>query len=445
MNCTDTAQTTCSRLSAQRIVSALVVVLLTACPTEVKTPTVTLAGVAAVTTESTLMLTAIAAPAIGSGFDNVGPAITKVELYDSTKKLAEKTVAPYVFEVKLNSSDNGKKQFKAKVYDQAGAVGESNTVTVDVDIKLPDTTPPTVVSVDPPNGAIGVTNDKAITITFSEPMNQQATQAAFQSVDLPSNAVTFAWSADGKAVTIKPNASLEYKVVSSPSDAPRAYSVSVTSTATDLSGNKLFESKSAFSTLKQIKITLESLSSLTGSIKNSFSSLVCEYICVGDTAENTGLRGFISFDLSILPSNLETKNIINVDFKFDVISVNGYPSNSLKFRDQNSHTYFFYIENVSYIDLEQSSYYVNINSLVKSYDQENCEILCQAGSPGRGSYIVSALDALKSDWENKTSRGKRSQYRFRFPKETNSDSLLDYTVFANNPSTPSLVVTYLLP
>lgn len=55
----------------------------------------------------------------------------------------------------------------------------------------PDTTPPTVVSISPANGATAIESDANIIITFSEGMDQAATEAAYQSADLPTSEVSF--------------------------------------------------------------------------------------------------------------------------------------------------------------------------------------------------------------------------------------------------------------
>ncbi len=461
MNLTDTTHRTRSRLGAQGVAVVLLALLLTACPIETKLPTVTLAGVASVTTESTLMLTAIAAPAVGSGFNSVGPAITKVELYDGVKKLTEKTASPYVFEVKLTATDNGKKQFKAKAYDQAGTIGESNTVTVDVNIAVPDTTPPTVVSVDPPNGATGVTNDKAITVTFSKPMNQQATQAAFQSVDLPLNAVTFAWSTDGKVMTVKPNAPLEYKAVSSPSDVSRTYAFSLTSTATDVVGNKLGQSNVAFSTLKQVTTTIQSSDDLTGWISDKGgSSLSCAEICIGDDANNFSLRGMISFDISSLDKIKYPIIIKDAKLSYNVFSstpetTDGrtYPYLSLYFSDRLNNISGFnvsYIESLSYNDLSLVNYDNpgSFHNLIRKYYVTSCFLVdyCNFFIPLIGPNSFNTLDSFKDDWNNRTIRLNRSQFRFRFAAPTNSDNQAQYLVIDRTGSKkPTLEVVFLMP
>ncbi len=430
MNPTKTTQTIRSRLGARAVVAALVAVLLTACLTEIKTPTVTLAGVAAITTESTLTLTAIAAPATGSGFNSAGPAITKVELYDGTRKLDEKTVAPYVFEIKLTSSDNGKKQFKVKAHDQAGAVGESNTVLVDVNIPVRDTTPPILVSVDPQDGAKGVSNNKIITITFSEPMNQQSTQAAYQSVALPPSAVTFAWSLDGKSLNIKPNSPLEYKEVTNSSESAKNYEFNITNTATDLTGNKLVSANFAFLTLKKVVETIlpANSSEKTLSDLNNINIPPCYAFCIGDGVENSSYRGFVGFDLSKLPKMLNQADILTASLNFAHSKSDiGKPFENLigPCYSVNLVDYCpsMTIESVKPNPSGAITFDGPVDSTIFQYeivDANSCLPLCILPKYGNNSINIlpNLIETLKKD--------SFINYRFRLAKNTNSDSKPDY-------------------
>lgn len=112
----------------------------------------------------------------------------------------------------------------------------------------PDTTPPSIVSVDPPDGATGVTDDAIVTITFSEPMNKTSVQAAFQSASL--GAVTFDWP-DDQTVEVTPNG-LAY-AVGGPNVPAVAYDYSVTTVAVDLAGNPLPSNVDvSFNTLREV-------------------------------------------------------------------------------------------------------------------------------------------------------------------------------------------------
>jgi hypothetical protein len=52
---------------------------------------------------------------------------------------------------------------------------------------------PSIVSVTPTDGAVGVSNEQPIVVTFSTPMDRQATERAYQSEGIPSSSVSFSW------------------------------------------------------------------------------------------------------------------------------------------------------------------------------------------------------------------------------------------------------------
>jgi hypothetical protein len=83
----------------------------------------------------------------------------------------------------------------------AGSSGGSLGAGDAADVQ-PDTTAPTVLSVTPSNGARGVAKHASIVVVFSEPMDQQKTEMAYESTALPATAVTFSWSADKTQLTI---------------------------------------------------------------------------------------------------------------------------------------------------------------------------------------------------------------------------------------------------
>ncbi len=442
------------------ILGTLITLLLTACPTETKLPTVTLSGLASVTTETTVVLTANATTAPGSGFDNVGPAISKVELYDGTKKLLEKITAPYTFEVKLTSSDNGTKRFKAKVYDQTGAVGESNTVTMDVNITVQDTTSPMVISVDPPSGATGVLKDKTITVTFSEPMNQAATQAAFQSTDLPFNSITFSWDKSGKILTILPNKPFEYLETKDPFSAPLNYRYSLTNTATDIAGNKLVGISTYFSTMKKVSSVISSTDNLTGGITSdgTVKSSDCSKICLGDDSLNRQSRGFIDFSLRILPDKVLPSNVLSASLSFlvDTIYV-GNPYLNLLYGCQYDPDYranlcyTLTLENVYYgRTLIREAFEVVATSEIKRYlmpdgDRYTGQEVGQH-NPAHTWNSVDVLSAIQKDLTNKTPQDYHSQYRLRFFTPSNFDGKADYIMVENAGSNrPKLELVYLIP
>lgn len=82
--------------------------------------------------------------------DNVG--VSKVELYKNGALYGVDSDSPYVFYWDTTGDSNGVYTLQAKAYDAAGNVGVSNVVSVSVNNKVADTTPPTIKIVWPRNG-----------------------------------------------------------------------------------------------------------------------------------------------------------------------------------------------------------------------------------------------------------------------------------------------------
>jgi hypothetical protein len=98
-------------------------------------------------------------------------------------------------------------------------------------------------------GATAVAEDTNIVITFSEPMDRQSVQAAYQSASIP--AVTYAWSEDDTKVTIDPNVDL-LAADGGPDVAAQSYAISITDTAEDKAGNRLSTWTGSFATYRVV-------------------------------------------------------------------------------------------------------------------------------------------------------------------------------------------------
>jgi hypothetical protein len=101
-------------------------------------------------------------------------------------------------------------------------IGGNTAVTV----AIPDITP-TVLSTIPVNGTANIPVNTSITVNFSEPMNQTATETAFSRS--PSVSGNFTWPNENTTV-FTPLANLAYKTV---------YNVTIGAGAKDLAGNNL--------------------------------------------------------------------------------------------------------------------------------------------------------------------------------------------------------------
>ena len=104
----------------------------------------------------------------------------------------------------------------------------------------PDTTPPTILSVSPANGALGVRADANVVITFTEPMNRASAELAYELTSIPASGASFVWSDDSTVLTVNPDTDLAYAVGTSTSfPSQRSYSLTIRRGAEDAAGNAM--------------------------------------------------------------------------------------------------------------------------------------------------------------------------------------------------------------
>jgi Bacterial Ig-like domain len=264
-----------------------------------------------------------------------------------------------------------------------------------------DTIPPTVVSIDPPDGAKGVKDDARIVITFSETMDQAATEDALQrSLNFPS--LTYSWNVEGTVLTIQPNDFLEYAAGDDPNIPAITYELSLLHTAKDVAGNALEAFSSSFSTLKVIVTSIYGAADLDGEVNDGGGvNSVRNYFIVGDVGTGGGtFRGFVSFDLTSIPAGVvadEANLIINKQ----EITGNPYELASVS------------LDHVNYgASLSGNDYDTPMLADLGVFDSSSAPVT------GYGSSDVTS--AVNDDLANRVDRGNRSQYRLRFPSLSNN-------------------------
>src|SRR4029078_8929457 len=96
----------------------------------------------------------------------------------------------------------------------------------------PDTTPPTVLSTNPSDGAIGVSASSNVVATFSEAMNPSSVISSFllQTSGGAAIPATVTMSSGNTIATLNPSADLT---------AGATYTATITNGATDVAGNSL--------------------------------------------------------------------------------------------------------------------------------------------------------------------------------------------------------------
>jgi hypothetical protein len=114
-------------------------------------------------------------------------------------------------------------------------------------VAAPDTTPPTVLSIDPLNSATGVALNKHVAVTFSEAMNANTLSAATFTLKQGATAILGAVTYSGVVATFTPVNSLGYTTV---------YTVVITTGAKDLAGNALVSNNTfTFTTVASTDVT----------------------------------------------------------------------------------------------------------------------------------------------------------------------------------------------
>jgi|GEM_PF-1204290 len=86
---------------------------------------------------------------------------------------------------------------------------------------------PRIVAISPASGASDVVKNSLITLTFSQPVDQNTVQGAISFNPMPSGVPAFSWSSDGMTITIS---------FSLPFDLGRTYSIDVSTAAKNLDG-----------------------------------------------------------------------------------------------------------------------------------------------------------------------------------------------------------------
>jgi hypothetical protein len=167
---------------------------------------------------------------------------------------------------------------------------------------VPDTTPPTVVGRDTTTdvatvgaGAFGIGNvltTAAITIVFSEPVNQAIAQSAFQLNVGGAQTGTFTWDTTGTKMTFQPSAALTHGTTGTWTVAAGVPDTSNNPMATAANGS--------FHVVNEYTKTLEAEGPWTGYISGTSVSTNSAGCILGDDAANNLVPTLLTFDLAKL-------------------------------------------------------------------------------------------------------------------------------------------------
>lgn len=275
-----------------------------------------------------------------------------------------------------------------------------------------DTTPPTVVRSLPADAQAGVREDAVITIQFSEPMDQAATEAAYKSTDLPEAMTTMSWNAAGDTLTITPSAPLEY-TQGGPSPlfvGRKSYNYSITRVARDLAGNQLVaDADVTFTTLRRISQPLLIQPTLVGfTLAGGGSS--SDYIRVGDaTSFGKQYKGFITFSMASLPTGVV--EIESALLTATLSEVQGTPFNL----------------SLGTLHVFSTTFDAIGQAALTAPTRGDLGLFTTSSTLGTKTLDVSG--AVMADYNNREALNQLTQFRLEFTKPTDDDATNDNVKF----------------
>ena len=284
---------------------------------------------------------------------------------------------------------------------------------------------PTIVETLPADGAVGVAEDATIEIVFSEPMDQAATQAAYQSADLPAALVTFSWNDAGDRLTITPSELLAYNVADAVEDPARTYAFTITTTAESEDGVALeADVEVEFSTARLFLQYFPADGDLTGAVRDLEGPIGTGHL--GDTNTNDRSRFFVSFDVSAMaPDVIELGGA-------EMTVTRGAQVSGNPFVDLGAVVF----QHVQYDALDASTYDI---AGIGNGDA----LFATAEGTEQTVDVAPALNLLLDDPDG---YDHHLQFRFVwFPSEGNADGLYDSIMIDEGTNPPVLGVLYLAP
>jgi len=258
---------------------------------------------------------------------------------------------------------------------------------------------PYVVSINPDDGNDGVEIDANIIVTFSESMDKATAQAALNVST--GNCGAFSWNGDSTVMTFNPCADWAYGT---------DVEVEVYDSAADTDGLGMDdEFDSDFMVLRQSTMKLWSEDAYDGHVYGPgvfvFGDKAVadgQYFTVG-----TWSRGFLSFDLSQLPSDVAEITSASVNVKQDSHQAGAY----------TNATGSLLIESVAYDTLTIGDWGMTPNVVCYL-----CLIPILSSDASNGWKTANVLGYVRGDWEHREDRDYNSQFRLRFSNDCGDGS-----------------------
>lgn len=302
-----------------------------------------------------------------------------------------------------------------------------------------DTTPPTLVSTSPTNAGTGAATRPAIKAVFSEAMDKAVTQAAF-AISSPAGVTgAFSWNAAGTELTFVPTNAFSYG---------QSVQWQIGNNAADLAGQKLGTTQQRqFRVVYQGSRTIYSLAAEDGYLRLLSGAYVAYgssvYFNAGDGLSGAAYRGFLSFDLSVLPAG--TSSVTDAKLYVYQAGTSGTPYDS-------AHGSVV-LERIKY-EVKPSIPSTAWSSAAIPVKGRCTGFLCATVSTATVSTTnaVGVKTVSVTGFVDDALAEKKVQFRFRFSKaDSDGDSTADFGYFATSDwatspdRKPYLVLTYEYP
>ena len=279
----------------------------------------------------------------------------------------------------------------------AGCGGGSGDIDMDASVILMDGAVPEndaalegphVVSTTPASGAQGVSEDTVFVFVFSETMDTQATQAAYESDELPAADVDFQWNDAGDQLTVIPSEPLPYAEGDELVEA-LAFGMRITTAATNAEGDPLAEEATLeFSTLRRIVVNAPLVASTSGRVTSTGVATPGSFV-LGDGVSNTSYSSFVTFSLDSMPN---TVTVESARLEAPEITVNGDPDDDLG---------QLVVQHVYFEALDADAYGAEL--LATTPSQVNVERTAGELTFSRGATVTAFV---QSDIDNRNQRGE---------------------------------------
>lgn len=303
--------------------------------------------------------------------------------------------------------------------DEEVAAGDEEQTEADGGLGEEDSEAPTLVATTPDSDS-PQRSDVTVSFQFSEAMDQESVEDAYESLSLPKESITFEWNEAGDTVTLVPIEPFQY--ADGNAGGAYGYGFSILETATDLAGNPLDEAATvSFSTFRRFVFEAVLQSTLTGWVGTG-GATGTDLIYIGDTAiTDKTLYGFVGFSLAGFPAEYE--EIEQADMIFAQTATTAA------------------VADLGQLNANQT-FHEEVSSSALSADMLGSAPVSDVGfSEVLGDYrMVNVIEIVEDDLANREARTDLTRYRLMFSLATDEDGKLDRVTLDVN---PTLTLTYI--